>query len=304
MKFTPAILLTALFYGGLQASEPSAFGAGNLDSAEPYGLTETEKKIVENRKSLTTAKRKSQENSTQLQSLRERIDGLQTILEGLTEKSQQNRMTLSGFEQEMGNAQSREQRLTALETSLHEQEQNLAAIKGVLETLATQVDTINANYVSKDEYNRLVKDVNAFKADLSKTLKGVSAAPAPDPLTSKSSKQIASEAQEAYDKLHFKTAIPLYEELIRRNYKPAQAHFMIGEMWHYRKEWSKALSYYKESAKRYDKAKYMPVLMLHSAECMKHLGDTANAERFLQSLISKYPGTKEAVKAESLLNTL
>ena len=36
----------------LVAAEPSAFGAGNLDSTSPYGLTSSEKAVLENKKSL------------------------------------------------------------------------------------------------------------------------------------------------------------------------------------------------------------------------------------------------------------
>jgi len=286
----------------LQASEPSVFGAGNLDSDEPYGLTDAEKKIVENRKNLQNAKRKSIENSSQLQSLRERIDGLQTIIEGLAEKTQGTKMKVGELEAEQGNAQQRDQKIDALAKAVEAQETNLSALKTLLQTLAAQVDAITADYVSKAEYNRLVNEINAFKRDLSKTLKTVSA-PA-DPYAKLSNKSLAAEAKTKYDKLYFNDAIPMYEELIRRNYKAAFATFMIGEMWHYRKNWSKALSYFKESAGSDAASSYMPRLMLHSAECMMQLGDRANAKKFLESLRAKYPGTQEAVKAGAVLNTL
>jgi len=303
MKFL-FFMMTAVLLLQAQASEPSAFGAGNLDSDEPYGLTATEKKIVENRKSLQTAKRQSQENSSQLQSLRDRLDGLQTVIEGLTEKVQENKMALGGGAEEKTATQQRDEKLAALEESIRASETNIAALKTLLESLATQVDAINTNYVSKDEFNRFIDEINKFKGDLSKTLKSAGSAKADDSYGTLSNKALADEAKKNYDILHFNTSMPMYEELVRRNYKPAYAHFMIGEMWHYRKQWDKALSYYKESADRSSKASYMPTLMLHSAECMKHLGDTANAKKFLQALRAKYPGTREAEKADALLNTL
>ena len=297
-------ILAALLCLQAEASEPSAFGAGNLDSAEPYGLTATEKKIVENRDTLKTTKRQSQENSAQLQSLRDRLDGLQTVMEGLTESVQANKTALAGLADEKQSAQSRDEKIAALEESVRASETNIAALKTLLETLSTQVDTINTNYVSKDEFNGLIEEINRFKSDLSKTLKSGAKQSGGSTYGSLSDKALAAEARANYDKLYFKNAIPMYEELISRNYKPAYAHYMIGEMWHYRKDWAKALSYYKESADRYSKASYMPTLMLHSAECMEHLGDKANAKKFLETLRTKYPGTPEAKKAEALLNTL
>lgn len=36
----------------LYAYEPSVYGAGNIDSATPYGLTKTEQAVLENKKTL------------------------------------------------------------------------------------------------------------------------------------------------------------------------------------------------------------------------------------------------------------
>lgn len=213
-------------------------------------------------------------------------------------------MALKDLAADENSSRLRDEKIASLAETVQANETNIASLKTLMQSLATQVDTINANYVSKDEFNRLVNDINAFKRDLSKTLKSADAGASGDPYASISSKALASDAKKNYESLNFNKAIPMYEELVRRNYKPATANFMIAEMWHYRKEWSKALSYYKESASRFDKASYMPTLMLHSAESMQHLGDTANAKKFLQTLRAKYPGTKEAAEAEALLNTL
>jgi TolA-binding protein len=302
MKFLLPIITAGVLMQA-QAAEPSAFGAGDLNSKEPYGLTSTEKEIVKTRDSVKTVKYKSQENSAQLQSLRDRLDGIQTVLEGLSERVQENKTALADVAAEKASAQQRDEKIAALQQSVQASETNIDAMKTLLQGLAAQVDTINANYVSKDEYNQLVEQVNAFKKDVSKLFKKGSSTKSSG-YDKVSSKALAADAKKEYDSLYFNAAIPKYEELIRRNYKPAYAHFMIGEMWHYRKNWSKALSYYKESADRYSKASYMPTLMLHSAECMKHLGDIANAKKFLTALAAKYPGTAEAKKAEALLNTL
>ncbi len=302
-----ALLLLLLLAMANAASEPSAFGAGNLDAPEPYGLTATEKSIYENRKTLQRVLTKAHENDAQLQSLRERLDGLQTIIEGLNEKAQSNKVALGELTQGLETeARLRDEKIAALESSISANSSNITAIKSLLETLAAQIDTINSDYVSKEEYNRLVAEVNAFKRETVNALKSMASVPSrkkTGDYSSMPSKQLLKEAKRQYDKLYFKKAIPMFEELIRRNYKPAYAHFMIGEMWHYRKKWAKALSYYKASAKLYDDASYMPKLMLHSAECMLHTGDKRNAEKFLKALMAKYPSSKEARQARRLLNT-
>jgi TolA-binding protein len=47
----------------------------------------------------------------------------------------------------------------------------------------------------------------------------------------------------------------------------------------------------------YDKAKYLPKLLLHSAISFKKIGDNENAKNFYNTLIEIYPKTKEAKEA-------
>jgi len=62
------------------AAEPSAFGAGDLTSSNPYGLTSNEKVILDTKKRLQTVSVKSNNQANELDSLRERIDGLQSVI--------------------------------------------------------------------------------------------------------------------------------------------------------------------------------------------------------------------------------
>jgi len=78
----------------LMAGEPSAFGAGDLDADNPYGLTPAEKKVLENNKKLKSQSRKLNSTKSEVESLRERVDGLQSILESIALKSQQNKIQL------------------------------------------------------------------------------------------------------------------------------------------------------------------------------------------------------------------
>ena len=75
------LLYFALFLPfSLLAGEPSAFGAGNLDSDNPYGLTAAEKKILENKQILQQNNRTLRSQNNEIESLRERVDGLQSVL--------------------------------------------------------------------------------------------------------------------------------------------------------------------------------------------------------------------------------
>lgn len=296
-------LLAFLLPLSLFAGEPSAFGAGNLDSDNPYGLTSSEKTILKNKKILDSIKQKSYANENQVGSLLERVDGLQTIVEGLNEKSENNRKELKLISDHMDTDDSLEKLQVVVKENQaisKTNEANIVALKSVLDEFSKLIDTINNNYVTKKEYNTLVKDVNEFKSLVAKELSSGSIT------QSKTSAKISSadlafKAKENYGRKRYTESIKQYETLIERRYKPARANYMIGEMWYYRKDYGKAISYFKESTKLYDKASYMPTLLLHSAISMEKTGDIQNAQLFFRAIVSKYPDSDAAAVAQDHL---
>ncbi len=275
------------------AAEPSAFGAGNLDNPNPYGLTSAEKNILKNKQTMTVIKKKSSANALQVDSLLERVDGLQTIVEGLNQKAQANHTELKRLH-DAKDLDDTPERLEKLEMVVQANEENVLKLKTVLDEFSILIDTINSNYVTKAEYNKLVDDVNEFKVLVSKELKSISKSTSTKKKSSQSSGDLATQAANNYKKKYYTKAIEQYKELIARNYKPAYAHYMVGEMWYYRKDYAQAVAYYKESAKLYDKASYMPTLMLHTAISMEKTDDKKNADAFLNAVITKYPDSKAA----------
>jgi TolA-binding protein len=294
--FSAALITTTVL--PLLAAEPSAFGAGDLDNPSPYGLTPAEKNILKNRQTLQSVKQLTHSQKNEIETLRERIDGLQTIIEGLAEKAQENKIKLTEFER---TGSGEKERLVLLEESVKANEQNIVQFKTLLADLSGMIDSINANMVTKDEYNLLVNDVNEFKTLVTKELKGKTAKGSSSKL---SSGKLATQAHNNFKKKYYTKAIPQFKELINRNYKPAQSHYMLGEIYYYRKDYGKAIAYYKESAKRYDKASYMPTLLFHTAVSMQKTKDTANAKAFYNAVIAKYPDTKEAALSREKLAKL
>jgi TolA-binding protein len=110
------------------------------------------------------------------------------------------------------------------------------------------------------------------------------------------------EAKEQYEKKYFKYAIPKFEQLISLNYKPAESNFYLGQMWYVRKKYDLAISHFKKSAILYDKAAYMPTLLLHSAISFEKTKDKENAKSFYSTLIDLYPDSKESKIAEKNLS--
>ena len=89
------LLLSTVFPILLLSAEPSAFGAGDLNSQTPYGLTSNEKVILDTKNRLRKVSVKSNNQGNQLDSLRERIDGLQSIIESLSRKAHNNKINLN-----------------------------------------------------------------------------------------------------------------------------------------------------------------------------------------------------------------
>jgi len=304
MKFSrKVLLLSTVFPILLTAAEPSAFGAGNLNSPNPYGLTSNEKVILDTKNRLHKVSVKSNNQENQLDSLRERIDGLQSIIESLSRKAHNNKITLQKqnelSELKTKNSSEYEKRLGEI---VQENSNTIEKQKVIMGEMSLLLDTINAKYVSKDEFNALVNDVNKFKSLIVKELKGT-----PNNKSSKSkiekltSKELYSEAKKYFNKKYYTNAIENYELLIKRNYKPAYSHYMIGEMNYRRKNYANAISYYKKSSSLYSKAEYMPTLMLHTAISMSKTGDKQHANAFFKAIVAKYPNSVEADEANIYL---
>jgi len=293
------VVITSL---NLSAAEPSAFGAGDLNNPSPYGLTSSEKTVLNNKNSLKKVVVKTNNQANEVESLRERIDGLQSIVESLSRKSHKNRTSLSKLEnknsEELANSDEYEKRLSqVIEVNTELIEKNRLLIS----ELSKIIETINLNYITKIEFNELVNSVNEFKTLVSKELgtkAGISS------LDKMKTADVAKKAKAFYDKQYYTKSIEYYSHLIRKNYKPANAHYMIGQMNFKRKNYSNAISFYKKSAALYSKAWYMPKLMLNTAISMDKTGDSKNAKAFYTGVIRKYPDSPQANTAQIKLESI
>jgi len=111
----------------LYAYEPSVYGAGDINSANPYGLTQTEQSVLENKKTLQMLYNKMIEQQR-------KIDGLTTVING------QNRDILELKEQ--------------LEAKINQQAASSVDANRtytMLLELGQSIDHINNTYVTRDE---------------------------------------------------------------------------------------------------------------------------------------------------------
>ena len=207
-----------------------------------------------------------------------------------------------------------QEKLMAMNRIILEQSERLDGLSSLIEGLNASIAALEAE---KKENNARIERLEAEVADLRKRLSALeNARHSPNatqvssekPTSRKPSKdskrtaaQIYTQAVRDYMKKRYDSAIDGFEASLENRYKPAASHFYLGEISYYRKQYDDALFHYKKSAELYDKATYMPVLLLHTGIALQNTGDKRNAKRFLQSVVDEYPDTKAAKIAKQRL---
>jgi TolA-binding protein len=285
------------------------FGAGDLESEKPYGLTSAEKVIVKNKKIVAKNEKKIKKADSLIQDLNERIDGLESLFEG--EGSKLNKVNLEFKKHRLDydalkektaldlqntssymttndeNLRKLNEEIFTLKEQVDKNTQNIQRLKESFDKIVLLVNEINSKYVTKKEFNKLISILDKREAKKAKK-----ATP-----KKKSNKQLMKEVRILFKKDHFTKAIPILEHLISAKHRPAECNYYLGEINYYRKNYKDALHYFKTSMTLYDKAKYLPKLLLHSAISFDKLGDEENAQNFYNTIVDIYPDTKEAKEA-------
>ncbi len=258
---TKILMLVVVLASTLYAYEPSVYGAGDINSASPYGLTQTEKAILDNKKNM-------QRLFNKLNEQQRKIDGLTSIIEG------QNR------------------EITELKEKLEVVNNNVLNNSDDNETyslllqLSQTVDTINNSYVTNDEVKKMLAVSRPVMSSGSDSNIGSH--------VESNSADIYTKGVQLFSKRSYNASKEKFEEVLARNYKPASSNYYLGEIAYYTHNYSDAIAYYKQSASLYDKASYMPVLYLHTAISLGKTGQKAQAKGFYQYVIDNYPNTNSA----------
>jgi len=260
-KYTFALLASTL----LAHAEPSVYGFG---SETPVVEAQTSD-ISAN--SITALQQKIAEQE-------ERIDGLTTVIEGLSaainELQQSRTMPTSTINE--GDAPNTE----------------------LLKKLASMIDEINANYVSKEELHSALgsnKKVKSATPTVSKKKESIEG---------KSNAQLYSEGVRLFGKKRYSEAQKRFEITDAKSYKPAASNYYLGEIAYYTKKYEDAIFYFKKSAGIYDKASYIDTLLLHTAVSLEKSGDRGQAKAFYENIIENYPAKRSAKIAKERLKKL
>ena len=264
---TKVLISVVALASTLYAYEPSVYGAGDINSASPYGLTETEQAVLDNKKTIQTLFNKLNEQQR-------KIDGLTSIIEG------QNREIV----------ELKEQLEVANSTSMNSTGDNNETYSLLLQ-LSQTVDTINNSYVTRDEVKKLLAGSRPSSSHNSNLGSPVGS----------NSADIYRKGVQLFGKRSYSASKEKFEQTLARNYKPASSNYYLGEIAYYTHNYNDAIAYYKQSAALYDKASYMSVLYLHTAIALDKTGQKAQAKGFYQYVIDNYPKTRSAAIARKRL---
>jgi len=320
------------------AQEVSVFGAGDLNSKNPYGLNSAEKHILKNQKKLNSLSSKVTDVNLLIDSLKKRLEGLESIYEGDSSKLNSTVLKMnelmrkvelssdiasknSNETAEIKNVS--EQLLNMKEETDKEVKQSISTLKKAVSKLSRLINKINREYVSakelesnmqqfitRSEFEALKKSLGvktsskSTSTKVTKSSKTSSSVDVNKKLSSSDKSKLSAEAKASFKKRFFNDAIPKFQKLVELNYKPAEGNYYLGEMWYVRKKYDLAISHFKKSAILYDKAAYMPTLLLHSAISFEKTNEKENAKSFYSSLVDLYPSSSEAKIAKKNLSKL
>lgn len=282
-------------------AEQSVFGAGDLNSPEPYGLTPAEKVIVKNKKTVKKNEKKINKVDTKINEIYDKLDGLESLFEG--EGSKLNKLS-KDYNKQIAQLNILSQKSTSqdeqikllqedflnLKSQIEQNTKNIDTLKDSFDKIVKTLNDINKNYVSRKDFDKLLKMLD--KKQSSKSKKASSSK-----VPNKSNRQLMKEVRVLFKKDYFTKAIPILEHLIKAKHRPAECNYYLGEINYYRKNYKDALHYFKTSMMLYDKAKWLPKLLLHSAISFEKIGDNENAQNFYNTVVDIYPDTKEAKEA-------
>ena len=259
----------------LHAYEPSVYGAGDIDSAKPYGLTQTEQAVLENKKTVQMLYNKMNEQQR-------KIEGLTTIING------QNREIVALKEQ-----------VTVIENKPEPPQEDKNQTYTLLLELGKMIDTINTTYISRDELR------NILAQSQSQAETNYNSGTSPNTSTQSSTLDSSNIADsylkgvQLFSKHSYNASKEYFEQTLSKNYKTASSNYYLGEIAYYTHNYKDAVAYYKQSASLYDQASYMPVLYLHTAISLDQTGEKQQAQAFYQHVIDNYPNGKVASIAKS-----
>ena len=246
-----------------------------------YGLSESEKSVMENRALALENQKTLRMHRLKFGQIQEGLEGLRSVVDSLGDKIGRTSQKIS--------SQVDNDKITLLQSQIDElrenNEEKYNQIDAMLKKLTQMIGGISSSSSSANQtFNDDTLEVE--EKPVKKIL---------------SNSDRFKKAVRLYRGKRFSEAKKDFEALADKNYKPAKMNYYLGEVSYYTKQYSDAIVYYKKSVGYYDSASYMPTLLLHTALSFEKLGDGDNASKFFDTIISTYPDSEQAKIAQKHL---
>lgn len=274
-------------------AEVSVFDAGNINTDNPYGLTENEKVLLNNKKKVDRLDQNIGTMQSDVSLVQENIEGVKSLLDSINQRI----LAIETRVNELENGLNSQKATTAkditnlkslIKANQTKQNEDVKKITTALSELTSLIDSKHpkdtnqkSNLESKDKKT----DTNNQKSQHLKQLDNMAGA------------DLLAMADKAYKAKEYLKASECFTVLISKNYKPAYSNFMLGEIEYFNKSYKTAVPYYEKSVAISQKGNYMPKLLYHTAISFDKIGDTKSANKFYKALKQAYPDSAEAKAA-------
>lgn len=266
-----------IFFGALAPliyAETSAFNAGNINLKEPYGLTENEKVLLENKKKVESLSKDYTGVDFKTNKALERIDGIQSVVDDLGNKTHNYQSKLIELEN-----------FTKQKSEYYDKE-----LEELKKDLKNQKYSLNQLKKAVAELTNLISSMSDTKQSSAVVVNSIA--------TNETSAQKLQNAIKLYKSKQYDEAAKSFEELASIKHKPAQCNFYLGQIAYAKKDYNNAIYYYKTSSDLYNaqgvKAPNMPLILLNTANSLKAINELDKANNFYVALKKQFPNSSEA----------
>lgn len=269
-----------IFLGALAPiiyAETSAFNAGNINLKEPYGLTENEKVLLENKKKVETLSKDYTGVDFKTNKALERIEGIQSVIDDLNNKTynfEGKLLEVEKFSKEKSESYDKE--LADIKQELKNQRYAINQLKKALSELTNLVGSLGESKATK--ISNIELNTNN--------------------VTAQTPAQKMDNAISLFNSKNYDAAAKIFEELANSRHKPAQCNFYLGQIAYAKKDYNNAIYYYKTSSDLYNaqgvKAPNMPLILLNTANSLKAINELDKANNFYAALKKQFPNSSEA----------
>ncbi len=332
------LLLISFSAVSIANAEPSVFGAGNLDSSSPYGLSQSEKKILEQDSKIRELTKTNNKLEKKIESLEATLKSLQDSIQSIGRQNNDQKIKLNEVLEDLKQSGLQNQRLQEnakqqdleikknindklgesfikVNLALDEQNKRLIEIDSGIkkdfnginqrfQTVGKDINKLKSQMITQQQLNFVIEDLKKFKELVIAELGKLSETETDNSFydfSKHTNDEILDMGKKNLDSKKYQESIKFFEYIISKQYKLATTYFYLGEAHYGLGNYEDAIKSYKDSVSVYDKSKFMPTLLLHISTSFDKLNMTAEAKTFYNALATQYPQSNEGKEALKLL---